>query len=181
MPALPAVGGGIFADPDGTGQLYFAAPTAGLGKLLDLVLPEDQLHSDNHLSVWDLGGSRAQSPAFPREVNDLQFLTTPGAADIDGDGFEEILAGSAYSDLHAFNFPGAEPGLTTLSATGWPKFTGGWTVAPPAVGDFDGDGLRDLAHVIREGRLFVWQGNGAASALWPPGRSSDTTPGTQTT
>ena len=170
VPALPAVGGGIFADPDGNGQLNYVAPTAGLGKLLDLVLPEDQLHSDNHVSMWNLDGSRTQSPAFPREVNDLQFLTTPGAADVDGDGLEEILAGSAYSDLHAFNFLGLEPGLTTLSPTGWPKFTGGWSVAPPAGGDFDGDGLRDVAHVVREGRLFVWSGNGAstcAPASWP--------------
>ena len=139
----------------------FAAPSAGVGKLVDLALPEDQLHSDNHLSVWELGGSRAQIPAFPREVNDLQFLSTPASADIDGDGQEELLNGSAYSDLHAFYRGGTEPGLNTLSPTGWPKFTGGWTVGPPAVGDFDGDGTRDVAHSIREGRLFVWNGNGA--------------------
>ena len=169
-PAVPAVGGGIFADLHGTGQLSFAAPTAGLGKLLDVVLPEDQLVSDNHLSVWELGGTRSQIPAYPREVNDLQFVSTSAAADIDGDGLQELLNGSAYSDLHALNAAGAEPGLTTLAANGWPKFTGGWTVGPPAVGDFDGDGQRDVAHSIREGRLFVWRGNGAgvcAPASWP--------------
>ncbi len=169
-PAIPAVGGAILADLHGTGQLSFAAPTAGLGKLLDVVLPEDQLVSDNHLSVWELGGSRSQIPAYPREVNDLQFVSTAAAADIDGDGLQELLNGSAYSDLHALNAAGAEPGLNSLSSTGWPKFTGGWTVGPPAVGDFDGDGQRDVAHSIREGRLFVWHGNGAgacAPASWP--------------
>src|SRR5207244_971751 len=133
-PAVPAVGGGIFADLHGTGQLSFAAPTAGLGKLLDVVLPEDQLVSDNHLSVWELGGTRSQIPAYPREVNDLQFVSTSAAADIDGDGLQELLNGSAYSDLHALNAAGAEPGLTTLAANGWPKFTGGWTVGAPVSG-----------------------------------------------
>ena len=169
-PAIPAVGGGIFTDLNGTGQLTYAAPTAGLGKLLDVVLPEDQLVSDNHISAWDLAGSRSQLPAYPREVNDLQFVSTPASADIDGDGLQELLDGSAYYDLHALNAAGAEPGLSTLAANGWPKFTGGWTVAPPSVGDFDGDGLRDVALGIREGRLFVWHGNGAgvcAPASWP--------------
>jgi hypothetical protein len=169
-PAVPAAGGPIFADPTGSGKLQFAAPTAGAGKLADVILPEDQLESDNHLSLWDLSGDRSQVAGFPREVNDLQFLTTPSAADIDGDGKEEILEGSAYNDLHAFSGTGAEPGASTLSPDGWPKFTGGWTVSPPAVGDWNGDGKRDIAHVIREGRLFVWNSNGADvcdPATWP--------------
>jgi hypothetical protein len=170
-PAVPAAGGPIFADPTGSGQLHFAAPTAGAGKLEDVVLPEDQLVSDNHVSVWDLSGSREQIDGFPREVNDLQFLTTPSAADIDGDGLEEILEGSAYNDLHAFSGTGEEPGAADLSPTGWPKFTGGWTVSPPAVGDWDGNGQRDIAHVIREGRLFVWKSNSTKNvcdpATWP--------------
>lgn len=168
-PTIPAVAGGIFTAFSGKG-LSFAVPATGIGKLLDVVLPEDQIVSDNHLSVWELSGSRAQLPAFPREVNDLQFLSTPASADVDGDGLEELLVGTAYDDVHAFNVLGAEPGLKTLSPTGWPKFTGGWTVGPPAVGDFDGDGLRDIAHSIREGRLYVWHGNGAKTcdkASWP--------------
>ena len=169
-PSIPALGGAIFADVLGTGSPSFAAPAAGLGKLLDVVLPEDQIISDNHLAVWDTRGSRQQLPAFPREVNDLQFLSTPAAADIDGDGMQEVLEGSAYNDLHAFNVLGEEPGLHTLDPSGWPKFTGGWTVVAPAVGDVDGDGHRDVASTTREGNLFVWKGNGASScaaASWP--------------
>lgn len=168
-PSIPGLGGAIFTRLGPDKVLNLAVPGVGLGKLLDVLLPEDQLLSDNHLSVYDLT-TRLQLPAFPREVNDLQFLTTAAAADLDGDGLEEVLAGTAYSDLHAFNYAGAEPGLNTLSATGWPKFTAGWTVTPPAVGDFDGDGDREVAHTIREGTLFLWQGNGASdcdSATWP--------------
>jgi hypothetical protein len=168
--SIPALGGAIFSRL-GSEDLSLAVPAAGIGKLLDVVLPEDQLVSDNHLSVWELqSGDRSQHEAFPREVNDLQFLATPASADIDGDGSEEVLEGSAYSDLHAFSAVGEEPGARTLDPAGWPKFTGGWTVGPPAVGDFNGDGQRDIAHVIREGRLFAWHGNGADvcdPATWP--------------
>ena len=178
-PSIPAAGGGILTDITGTGRLDYAVPAAGLGKLLDLVLPDDQLVSDNHLAVYDTSGTRAQLPAFPREVNDLQFLSTPGSADLDGDGLEEVMTGTAYSDLHAFDVTGAEPGLTTLAPDGWPKFTGGWVVATPAVGDLDGDGSREVAVATREGTLFVWHANGATTcdaASWPEaghdGRSS---------
>ena len=167
-PSIPAVGGAIFTNL-GTG-LSLAVPAVGLGKLVDLALPDDQLMSDNHLSVWELGGSRAQLPAFPREVNDLHFLSTPASADIDGDGFEEVLDGTAYSDFHAFSAAGTEPGLNTLSADGWPKFTGGWSVGAPSVGDFNGDGMRDISFSTREGNLFAWNGNGANNcrpATWP--------------
>ncbi len=167
-PSVPAVGGAIFTNL-GTG-LSLAAPAAGLGKLVDLALPDDQLNSDNHLSIWELGGSRAQLPAFPREVNDLHFLSTPASADIDGDSLEEVLDGTAYSDFHAFSAAGTEPGLNTLSADGWPKFTGGWSVGAPSVGDFNGDGMRDISFSTREGNLFAWNGNGAdncSPATWP--------------
>lgn len=174
-PTIPALGGAIFTEIQGADKLAFAAPAAALGKLLDVVLPDDQLQSDNQLAIWETAGQdqaapRNQLPSFPREVNDLQFLTTPAAADIDGEGTEEVLEGTAYSDLHAFRADGDEPGLKALDPAGWPKFTGGWSVAPPAVGDWDGDGMRDIAHVIREGRLFVWKANGAgvcAQASWP--------------
>jgi hypothetical protein len=170
-PSIPAAGGGILVDLDKDGHLDVAAGSVGLGKALDLVLPDDQLLSDNHLGVWstDPNGTRGQLPAFPRETNDLHFLSTPSAADVNGDGSEEILDGTAYSDLHAFSSTGDEPGLKTLDDTGWPKFTGGWTVVAPAVGDLLGDGTRIVASTTREGSLFAWRTTAKSCDLasWP--------------
>jgi hypothetical protein len=157
-PSIPAAGGGILTDLDADGQLDAAVPAAGLGKLLDLALPDDQVLSDNHLAVYDTAPNRTrgQLPAFPREVNDLQFLATPSSFDVDGNGGEEVLAGTAYSDLHAFDANGMEPGQKTLDDRGWPKFTAGWTVVAPAAGSFTGTGTREVASTTREGDLFVW-------------------------
>jgi hypothetical protein len=167
-PSIPAAGGAILTDLDGDGHLDVAAGSVGLGKAVDLILPDDQLLSDNHLGVWSTQ-TRGQLPAFPRETNDLHFLSTPASADVDGDGKEEVLDGTAYDDLHAFNALGEEPGLRTLDPRGWPKFTGGWTVVAPAVGDPLGDGTRVVASTTREGGLFAWRTSATVCdpASWP--------------
>ncbi len=156
-PAYPALGGGVLAEMAGAGGGFqFIAPTAGLGKLIDGNLAAHQTPSENQLGVWDVAtadgsvGSGAFRPTFPRVVNDLQFLTSPAVADIDGDGLAEALEGSGVYDLHAMNVNGAQP-------PGWPKFTAGWIVATPAVGDLDGDGRLDVVAITREGALFIWE------------------------
>ena len=68
---------------------------------------------------------------------------------MDGDGAAEVLAGTSGLYLHAFREDGSEP-------NGWPKNTGGWLFAGPAVGDVDGDGKLEVVAVTREGYLWVW-------------------------
>jgi len=167
-PSIPAAGGSILTDLDKDGHLDVAAGSVGIGKAVDLILPDDQIVSDNHLGVWSTQ-TRGQLPAFPRETNDLHFLSTPSSADVDGDGMEEILDGTAYDDLHAFNAQGEEPGLRTLDPSGWPKFTGGWTVVAPGVGDPFGNGTRVVASTTREGALFAWRTTAKECDLasWP--------------
>ncbi len=160
FPVMCALGGGCFARLEGNGISY-VAPTMGTRRALDLLFPAEQLRSDDQLSAWDPRDGRPL-PSFPRRMNDMMFFVTPGAADIDGDGCQEILVGSSYYELHAFRPGGGE-------ASGWPKFTGGWTVATPAVGDLDGDGRREVICGTREGWLFVWSTDSRVGdpADWP--------------
>jgi len=58
-------------------------------------------------------------------------------------------------DVRAYGLGGTVP-------TGWPKSTGGWSVATPAVADFNGDGKMELALMTRAGQLFVYKTDGAA-------------------
>jgi cell division septation protein DedD len=62
--------------------------------------------------------------------------------------------------LHAFNIYGDEP-------LGWPKLTGGWTVATPAIGDLDGDGWLEVVSLTREGWLFAFRTVAAECSTTP--------------
>src|SRR6185295_1339824 len=113
--AYTSLGGGALARMKGSdGGFQFIAPTAGLGKLIDNQLSAHQTPSENQLGMWNIAhadGTPASGDfeaAFPRVVNDLQFLTSPSIADIDGDGLPEALEGSGVYDLHAINALGAE-------------------------------------------------------------------------
>jgi hypothetical protein len=127
-PFLPAVGSPAFADLDGTG-LSFVAPAAGIQRALDLVFPDYQPAGQDFIAAWNVAGGGQLRPNFPQQVNDLQFLTGPAVADLDGLPGQEIVEGSASMDLEAYNAAGAE-------LPGWPKLTTDWTVANPTIGSF---------------------------------------------
>lgn len=166
-PTFGSLGSPVFAELDGPGRGFqVVAPTAGLGKLVDNQLAAWQTPSESQLSAWDVTTADGRPttgsfrPGFPRVVNDLMFFGAASVADITGDGAPEVLAGSGVSDLHAVDGNGRV-------APGWPKFTGGWMVASPAVGDLDGDGMLEVVAVIREGQLFAWRTLGDACAPLP--------------
>lgn len=164
-PSYPALGAPVLAEMFGPGTGFqLVGPTAGLGKLLDANLPARQTPAENHLAAWNLTSAAWPQgnflPGFPHIVNDLQFLVGPIVADITGDGVAEAISGSGVYDLHAVDGTG-------VVAAGWPKFTGGWSVGSPAVGDLDGDGVLEVAAVTREGNLFVFATRGAACGNIP--------------
>jgi hypothetical protein len=159
------VGTGAVGDVDGDAVLDFALPSTGGIQLLDNQGPALQGPGDQQMVAWSTATGDVL-PAFPRRVEDLQFLSAPSIADLDGDGIAELLVGSGGYYLHAFSGTGGEP-------VGWPKFTGGWTIGALAVGDLDGDDLMDVVATTREGRLYAWEQAGAltsaglAHVQWP--------------
>jgi hypothetical protein len=166
-PTFGALGALAIAEFGGVGQGFqLIGPTAGLGKLIDNQIPARQFPADNHLSAWNVTDAAGMPTdgafvaAYPRVVNDLQFLAGPAIADIDGDGHPEALEGSGVYDLHAIDITGKE-------ALGWAKFTNGWAVQSPAVGDVDGDGRLEVVATTREGNLFVWKTAGDECGFIP--------------
>jgi len=164
-PSCAALGEGAFADLSGSGfgPLAFAAPATGLGRALAVVLDEQQVNADDHVSAW-VATTGKYLPGYPHHMEDLQFLTGPSIADVGGTPLPEIVEGSAGYFLHAYDASGAEP-------TGWPKFTGGWHVANAAIGDVDGDGLSEVVTLTREGNLYIWDTSApVGSQEWPKKR-----------
>jgi hypothetical protein len=161
-PSVPSLGGAVFGRLGGPASpLSIAMGSTGLRRLLDVVLPDQQLLAEDHISVWD-ARTGTYLPGFPAQMNDLMFFNTPAIADVTGDGLADVLQSSAMYDVQAYTIGGVRP-------LGWPKFTGGWGVTTPAVGDLDGDGLVEVAAMTREGYLFVWHTAGSACQTpeWP--------------
>jgi len=155
-PFFPALGGGAFGDLDGDGFPEFVAPTAGLRKLIDFEAPGNQAYSDYSVTAWSPRTGELV-PAYPRKIDDGVFLTSPGIADVDGDGIPDVIQGSGAYLVHAFRGDGSEP-------AGWPKFTHGWMIGSPTPGDVDGSGKIAVVASSREGNLYVWDTPAPAKA-----------------
>ncbi len=169
-PFFGALGSGAFGDMTGDGVPEFVAPTGGLRKLLDVVVsaqqgkatslapPADFVEEDfahHQITAWN-AQTGALLPAFPRVMDDMQFIGSPALADVDGDGVAEVLNGSGVYQVRAYRADGSMP-------AGWPKFTHHWHIATPTAGDVDGDGLTEIIAFTREGSLFVWNTPAAAT------------------
>ncbi len=149
-PSIPTLGSGSFAPIGPGGDVAFVIPAAGLGKLLDANVPAEQLPHDNHLDAWD-ARTAAFLAGFPHLSDDLQFFVNPTVGDVSGDGQPEVIAGSGGYLVHAVDASGAE-------ARRWPKFTGNWIIAAPALGQLGS--RKAVAVSTREGQLFVWRTHG---------------------
>ena len=96
----------------------------------------------------------------------LGKLASPAIADIDDDGFLEIVTGHLY-ELFAFNHDG-----TLLN--GWPVYIGDeewWKTmwATPAIGDLDRDGDLEIVYQTSELKADVWvlHHDGTNMSGWP--------------
>ena len=172
--AASAFGMTAFGELNGNGDISLVTPTTGLIKALDVILAAHQLNAQNQITAWTLTtppsgcqGVTCVAPfhsGFPTYVNDLQFLSGPAIADLTGDGRQEILQGSATTDLRAVQPNG-------IDLPGWSKNTGGWT-ANTRSWAWWAPGPRSASSTLtRDGRLFL--GNTAGprdAASWPKAR-----------
>ncbi|HKG36767.1 MAG TPA: S8 family serine peptidase, partial [Solirubrobacterales bacterium] len=129
-PMFGAVGSPAFGRLEGGPGAALVAPAAGLQRALDVAFPEYQPLGQDFLAAWSVEGGGQLRPNFPQPVNDLQFLTGPSIADLDGLPGQEMIEGTASKDLQAFTAAGAPVSQK------WPKPTTDWTVANPTVGSW---------------------------------------------
>jgi hypothetical protein len=166
-PAFPAVGEPAFGTLDGTTTDMFA-PAAGLLRALDIAASDYQKGSQDFIAAWNADTGQF-APGFPAVDNDLSFITGEVVGDISGEApRQEVIAGTASEDLQAYNLAGS------AASSAWPKLTGGWMVATPALGslgtvDTSGDARKDVVSITREGVVSVYETPAPACSpsSWP--------------
>jgi hypothetical protein len=142
-------------DLEGGGVLSAFKGGLTLGGLTNLVLVGQNNPQDHVVQGWDLA-TGSYRPGFPVKIEDYTLLSQPAIADVDGLPGNEVVQGTGLYLVHAFDALGQE-------APGFPKFTGGWNYATPAIGDLDGDGTLEMVSSTREGYLFAWSLDGSAA------------------
>ncbi|HVE68363.1 MAG TPA: VCBS repeat-containing protein, partial [Solirubrobacteraceae bacterium] len=161
-PSIVALGANAaFARLSPGGPLRFLSGAVDFRLAAAQQSPAARLEFEHLLGGWD-ARSGDWLDAFPRPIEGWQIVHAPVAADVDGDGRAEVLAGGSGNRLHAFREDGSEP-------AGWPRDAAGWLLAAAAAGDVDGDRRTEVVAVTRDGWLFAWDTPAPAGsgAEWP--------------
>jgi hypothetical protein len=110
---------------------------------------------ENAMGVWHADTGLTTAVANKR-LQGLAFFTAPAIADV-GAGTPAIIQPTDSGAVEGFDL------ATGLAAPGFPKWTGGWSLFTPAVGDLQGTGHVAVAATTREGYLHVWDTTGSTA------------------
>ncbi len=150
--SLPMINNPSVADLDGDGLLELINGTAGSGLIAAATAGGRRTDFDHSVSAWVAGSGYFQA-GFPQRVWDYQFFMNYAVADLEGTGRFNVISGDGGYFVYAPNVDGK-------SAEGFPKWTQGWHITTPAIGDLDGDELIDVIASTREGWLWAWKTKG---------------------
>ena len=130
--------------------------------------------------VFELHHDPDLLPGFPFQLGS-DGVSSPVTADLDGDGREEIILGTAEGLVHAFHPDGTE-------VSGWPVHTDplelhldgrgyasgalhtpvfGAILGAVAVGDLDRDGHLEVVATDVQGKAYVWSHDGSLRPGFP--------------
>jgi hypothetical protein len=147
---------GAFGKLAANGALSYAEPGTGAGSIAAaLLVPGSGVAIHNLETAYD-ARTGVPRPGFPTTVQGLAFLSAPVLADVTGDSVADVIETADSSALSAHDGAGK-------LAPAFPKFTGGWGVFSPSVGDLLSNGTNEVVMLTREGQLFAWRTSGRSS------------------
>ena len=124
--------------------------------------------------LYAFNGDGGIVPGFPQVTPEVLW-SSPAVSDIDGDGLQEIVIGTGHyykaigrlttegHRVYAYNHDGTP-------VQGWPVVAAGSTFSSPAIGDIDGDGVREIViacntmHGIGSDHIMAIKPNG--TVMW---------------
>ncbi|MCD6520885.1 MAG: VCBS repeat-containing protein [Anaerolineae bacterium] len=115
--------------------------------------------------VWDAEGKLL--PGWPQMPGSDNWLTAPVVADLDGNGNQEIIVGSADGFIYVYSYTGQ-------LLEGWPRSAGTFIRAAPSCGDLDGDGSLEIVSCDQEGHISAWRKGGSPLEGWPQDVGTET-------
>jgi hypothetical protein len=125
---------------------------------LDVVVAD----ANGWIYAWE-GSTGVSLPGWPVQTEAGVKGTTgytircgPTLADIDGDGFVEILVGDEGGRIHGYNHDGS-------LLAGFPIRTNGYIRGSIGAWDLDGDGLFEFFAMSQDTNIYVWKYSGAFS------------------
>ncbi|MDH4212247.1 MAG: VCBS repeat-containing protein, partial [candidate division WOR-3 bacterium] len=120
---------------------------------VECVIEQDILHPD---------APPQQMPGWPKYmgVNANYGPTGATLADVNGDGYLEIIAGSTDNLLRVWDYTGS-------MLTGWPKDLTAMIQSKAAVGDIDNDGDMEIVVPTRSGYVHIFNHDGTIFPGWP--------------
>jgi hypothetical protein len=139
--------------------------------------PYENGQQDQNATLWALNGDSSIVPGFPIRT-EQHIHSSPALGDIDGDRYLEIVVGvgegissGRENIVYAWNHDGTP--LHVPGGQPWPRETSNTVLAPPALGDIDGDGEPEV--VIGEGgydltddnKLYAWNADGSLVPGFP--------------
>lgn len=122
------------------------------------------------------GRTGAVLPGMPALLEDHGIFVDQVVADVNADGYPEVLVGTGGGRLHAYDGCGREP-------KGFPKTTGEAIAASAAVGDLGDDGVLDVVVGTRGGHLHAWRTKAPRDGVveWPSFHHDDANTGSYAT
>jgi hypothetical protein len=140
----------------GGAMSFSVGETGALSILLSLEVQNSGGSINNFVSSFPAAGGAA-APGFPASGQGIDFLGEPIVAPLAANGGDSVIEGGDANAIEAYEPLGKTP-------SGFPKWTTGWSMFAPAAGDALSNGKLDLLSATREGYLFAWGTEGAASA-----------------